>query len=103
MSNSFFLDKGNFQIYESTATGLDVSLPAGTYFLQLQNGISSQGKHVARDENDGPSSAFANLFGPIGSESFQIIGTSVPEPSEFILFVSGAAVIFRIARRRLIP
>ena len=103
MSNSFFLDKGNFQIYESTATGLDVPLPAGTYFLQLQNGISSQGKHVLWDENDGPSSAFASGFGAIGSESFQVIGASVPEPSECILFASGIAVIFRVMRRRSIP
>ena len=63
-------------------TGLNVSLGAGTYYLNLQNAVTSQGNPLYWDENDGagcnspgcPSLADQNSVGSIGSETFDING-----------------------------
>jgi len=87
--------------YEVSATGLNVGLNAGTYWLNLQNAVVSNGDPVYWDENSGagcdspgcPSQASESALGTIPSESFDITGTSgggtTPEPGSIILFGSG--------------
>ncbi len=67
---------------------LNTTLPAGTYYLSLQNAVVTGGHAAVWDMNNGPSTAFgskignlANTTGPgtTGSESFQLFGF-VPPP-----------------------
>jgi hypothetical protein len=73
----------------------NISLAAGTYYLVLQNAVLTNGGFYFWDENDGPSSATNNIAGAIGSESFQILGTTnvsaTPLPSTWFLMLSGFA------------
>ncbi len=58
-------------------------LDPGTYWLTLQNALSTQGNPIYWDENSGPSLAQENSLGTIPSESFSIQGTfcvPVPQP-----------------------
>ena len=73
-----------YQIDYDTVTGLNISLGAGTYYLNLQNAVTSGGNPLYWDENDGagckspgcPSQAAESGIGTIGSESFDITGSS---------------------------
>ncbi len=88
---------------EVTATGLNLGLNAGTYWLNLQNAVTQQGNPVYWDENSGmgcqspgcPSLASDSAVGTIPSESFDITGTpgsgTTPEPSSVVLF--GSAIL----------
>jgi hypothetical protein len=98
--------------YEVSATGLNVGLSTGTYWLNLQNAVTSQGNPVYWDENSGmgchsqgcPSQASESAVGTIPSESFDITGTSggtTPEPSSIILFGSGILGIVGRLRQKL--
>ena len=77
----------DYQINLDTISGLNVTLPAGTYWVNLQNAVTSQGNPLYWDENDGvgckssgcPSQAYDtydNGVGTIGSETFDITGSS---------------------------
>jgi hypothetical protein len=98
-----------------TATGLNVSLNAGTtYWLNLSNGQVSEGD-IFWDENSGvgcggdngkgggcPSKASESTVGTIPSESFTIYsGGTTPEPSNIMLFSSGIFALVGVLRRRL--
>ena len=99
--------------YEVSATGLNVPLSGGTYWLNLQNAVTSQGDPVYWDENSGmgchsqecPSQASDSAVGTIPSESFDITGTSgtgtTPEPSSILLFGSGILGLAGLLRRKL--
>ena len=99
--------------YEVSATGLNVGLNAGTYWLNLQNAVVSNGDPVYWDENSGagcdspgcPSQASESALGTIPSESFDITGTSgggtTPEPGSIILFGSGILGISGMLRMKL--
>ncbi len=52
------------------------------------------GGEVLWDANNGPSTAWVNTYGPVGSETFSILGTEetgvvTPEPSSLLLLGSG--------------
>lgn len=113
LSNVFlFTNSFGYDVYESTATGLDVSLTAGTYFLAFQNATSSNGDPLFWDENDGvgctspgcPSTSYEQGIGQIpGSESFTINGSSrpTPEPGSMGLLGSGIIGVAGMLRRKM--
>lgn len=101
-----------YDIDEVTASGLNVGLSAGTYWLNLQNAVVSNGDPVYWDENSGmgcnspgcPSRASDSAVGTIPSESFDITGTSsgtTPEPSSIFLFGSGIFGLVGVLCRKL--
>jgi hypothetical protein len=96
-------------IYEITATGLNVGLTGGTYWLNLTNAEDNGDVAVYWDENSGagcqssgcPSQASTNQVGTIASESFTINGTgggTTPEPGSFVLMVSGVLGLAGVLR-----
>ena len=105
----------SFDVCTETATFAGTALNNGTYWVDLQNGITSGGNPVYWDENDGvgchspgcPSLAGPNGEGTLPSESFSILGTSssptstVPEPSSLMLFASGVVGLAGLVRRKL--
>ena len=107
LSNSLFCSGcgfGVYDIYTSTASGLNVALLTGTYWLTLQNGITLNGSNMFWDENDGPSMAQQSTTGPIGSEAFNIYGmsqTTTPEPGTLVMFASGILGLGGVLRRKL--
>jgi hypothetical protein len=77
-----------------------LSLPAGNYWITLENATTADGEPVYWDENSGvgctspgcPSQAQENGVGTIPSETFTLEGTpagSTPEPSTLALLGSG--------------
>jgi hypothetical protein len=78
-----------------------LSLPAGSYYLILQNATVASGDAVYWDESDGLSSAFSSVIGTLqdfsgnglsGSESFVVTGrdaSAVPEPASWVLTLLG--------------
>jgi PEP-CTERM motif-containing protein len=96
-----------YQINYDQVSGLNVSMPAGTHWLNLQNAAVANGDPVYWDENDGPSLASDNAIGTIGSEAFGILGSCgtdcgpTPEPSSILLFGSGIVGLAGILRRKL--
>jgi hypothetical protein len=103
-------DSYGYYIYEITATGLNVGLTGGTYWLNLTNAQDSDNNAVFWDENSGvgcqsngcPSKASESETGTIASESFTISGPggTTPEPSSFILFGSGIIGLAGWLRRK---
>ena len=63
-----------YDIDLETVTGLNVGLDAGTYFLNLQNAVTSFGDPLFWDENSGPSQAYSSGVGTIASEAFDVTG-----------------------------
>ena len=103
-----------FNIDKLTASGLNVALSPGTYWLNLQNGSTAEGNPLFWDENSGvgcsspgcPSSASENTLGSIPSEAFDITGSgsgtgTTPEPSSIMLFGSGVLAVLGALRRKL--
>jgi PEP-CTERM motif len=107
LSNAVFCSGcgfGFYDIYTSTASGLSVGLGNGAYWLTLQNGITAGAGNMFWDENDGPSMAQQTGTGVIGSEAFNIYGTSqtgVPEPGTLVMFASGILGLGGVIRRKL--
>jgi hypothetical protein len=89
----------------SGSFGSNVSLPAGNYWLTLDNACCTLGDPLFWDENSGPSSASENSVGTIPSESFTLYGSSTtgttPEPSSLVLFGSGIVSFTAMLRRKL--
>ena len=103
-----------YDIDEATATGLNVGLNGGTYWLNLENAQNQTGDPTYWDENSGagcqskgcPSLASVTLIGTVPSESFSIIGTgstsgSTPEPGSMMLLASGVVAVAGALRRKL--
>ena len=81
-----------------------VPLSAGTYWLTLQNAVTTEGNPLYWDENSGPSLAQESALGTIPSESFQILGATLtgttPEPGTIALFGSGVLGVAALLRRK---
>ena len=83
---------------DSFSTG-NVRLAAGTYYLVLQDAVTSEGNPVYWDVNDGVSTAYENTIGNVNgvlgpgsnSDPFQVIGTAAPEPSTWAMLLLGFA------------
>jgi len=99
-----------YDVCSETGTWADVNLPAGQYWLNLQNATVANGDPVYWDENSGPSQASESAIGTIPSESFTILGgggstttttTTTPEPSSILLLGSGMLGVAGLLRRKL--
>jgi len=98
-----------------TVTGLNVAVTQGTtYWLNLQNAVTSFGDPLFWDENSGvgckgsgcPSMASESSVGTIPGEAFTISGACLgfnctPEPSSIMLFGSGILGVAGVLRRKL--
>ncbi|HLI64339.1 MAG TPA: PEP-CTERM sorting domain-containing protein [Terriglobales bacterium] len=106
------LNQYGYDVCEETSSFSGPTLNNGTYWSVLQNAVTSEGNPVYWDENSGigchspgcPSQSFESE-GSIPSESFTVLGTlassTVPEPSDLVLFASGFLGLAGILRRRL--
>ena len=114
LTDSFIsVNQYGYDIDKVTISGLNVSLAGGRYWLNLLNATVPSGNPVYWDENDGvgchsvgcPSLATEDgSEGSIGSESFDVFGTSgggtTPEPSSFLLLASGVLGLAGVLRRK---
>ena len=87
-----------------------VRLAAGTYWITLSNATQAAGNAgpIFWYESGGPSSAVEAYDGtvlgypeaPGASDSFQILGTAVPEPATWAMLILGLGMVGFAARRR---
>ncbi len=91
LANTIISTNGyDYQINEDTVSGLNLNLGTGTYYLNLQNAVTSGDNPLYWDENDGagckspgcPSLADDNGVGTIGSETFDITGSNTIQPCD---------------------
>ena len=114
ITDSFIsLNQYGYEIHEDTASGLNINLGAGTYWLNLANASVASGDPVYWDENSGigchspgcPSEVSENSEGTIPPESFDVTGSygggTTPEPSDIWLFGSGLLGLAAVLRRKL--
>jgi hypothetical protein len=99
VTNSFTNEFG-YQVDTVSFSMGTLSLPAGNYWVTLENATTADGEPVYWDENSGvgcqspgcPSQAQENGVGTIPSETFTLEGTpagSTPEPNTLALLGSG--------------
>ena len=81
-----------YNVCTETLSGFSTStLPPGTYWVNLQNGVINPGDPMYWDQNSGvgctsqgcPSIALQNGSGPVPSESFTLFGNNPPPPACF--------------------
>jgi hypothetical protein len=122
---SHFTNSFGNDVYTSSFSAAGFGLDAGTHWLRLENGRTSKSEGLFLwDQTNGPSQAWdisgVDFYGglltadnncgynqalipPVSgncSESFQIYGTTIPEPSSLALFGSGL-LLTRLLRRKL--
>ena len=91
-ANGYNIDNNAFSVAPETLT-------AGTYYLLLGQASGSGGYW---DQNNGPSTSYGPFGQRDGSESFQVMGSSVsaaPEPSTWLLMIAGIGGIGLMLRR----
>ncbi|MGH9604549.1 MAG: hypothetical protein ACRD3N_02500 [Terracidiphilus sp.] len=81
---------GFYPIFEEDIAIPSLSLSAGTYWFEISNGAATYGP-IGWDESDGPSTGNQAGIGSIPSETFQILGTTVPEGGAPLLYLLLAA------------
>jgi hypothetical protein len=109
-----FLNNYAYDVCTERGTFNGPALNNGTYWVNLQNAVTTDGDPVYWDENSGvgchspgcPSEGNLGGFeGSIPSEAFTILGTagtgSTPEPGSLLLFASGLVSTAAFLRRRL--
>lgn len=108
-----FVNNYGYDVCKETGSFSGFNLNNGTYWLNIQNAVSTQGDPVYWDENSGigchspgcPSEATGGGAGTLPSEAFSVLGTAgsgtTPEPGSLMLFVSGVAGAAAILRRKL--
>ena len=103
LSNVFqFINRQGADVYESSFTFPSIDLAAGTYWITLFNGMTTNQGPLFWDQNNGPSEAFQSPGNSIPSESFSLGGTTaVPEPGTLILLGTGLLGIAGTIRRKL--
>lgn len=92
---------GVADIYTSTVSGLNVTVPAGFYFLELLNGLTAQAGDEFWDQNNGPSFAYENTVGIIESEAFTVYGSATPEPGTILMLGSALVGAAGVLRRKM--
>ena len=98
---------GGFDIQNYNVAIPDLTLSAGSYWLNLSNATTNSGDPVAWDQNSGPSQASESSVGTIPSQSFDITGSSgsgtgtTPEPGSIVLLGSGVLGLAGGVRRKL--
>jgi PEP-CTERM motif len=108
-----FVNNFGYDVCTETGSFNGTPLNNGTYWLTLQNAVSTDGDPVYWDENSGigchsqgcPSQAVNDsLGGTLPSEAFTILGSSptgsTPEPASLVLFGSGVIGALGILRRK---
>jgi hypothetical protein len=103
-----FSNAARHNVCNETGTSI-VNLNAGSYWLNLSNGVVNTSDPVYWDMNSGPSLASESSLGTIPSESFSILGGSggtsttgtTPEPGGIMLFGSGVLGVAGVLRRKL--
>jgi hypothetical protein len=107
-----FVNNFNYDVCTETGHFNGPSLNNGTYYLNLENAVSTDGNPVYWDENSGigcHSPGCPSIAGPgtgtDPSEAFSILGTpgtgTTPEPGSLALFASGVIGAGTIVRRKL--
>jgi hypothetical protein len=103
---------GGWDIDELSFSISTPALTAGTtYWLQIDTAVSANGNSVYWDQSDGPSTAYSNAAGLLpatgacnglctGSESFQLLASSSPEPGSLALLGAGFAGLVALRRRK---
>jgi hypothetical protein len=108
------LNQFSYDVCTETGSFNGPQLDNGTYWLNLQNGVDTNGDPVYWDENSGigchspgcPSQGALSPTGSIPSEAFTILGNgsgtgTVPEPSSLVLVASGFLGLAATLRRKL--
>lgn len=116
-AGSCFTNAGGFNVCNETADFSDISLGAGSYWLNLANGVVNTGDPVYWDMNSGPSLASQSSLGTIPSESFTLNGEcgagrnapncgppppTTPEPGSLLMLGSGAVGLLMFELRRFL-
>ena len=99
---------GFYDIRNYQASVAPLTLAAGTYWLGLQNGITSNGDYAYWDISNGPSVAYQNFIGNVAnyafpgsnSESFSVLSSGVPEAATWVMMVGGFGAAGAAVRRR---
>lgn len=97
-----FTNQYGYDVYQEGFM-VNAPLPAGSYWINLQNATTNSGEPVWWDQNSGPSLASENSVGTMPSEAFTVVGnggSTTPEPGSLVLFASGVAGLLGVMRRR---
>jgi len=110
VTDSFlFQNSQGYDISQDTFSVGNIPIGSGAYSLSLTNAVTSDGGVALWDQNDGTSSGYNGPVGtvpiPVPGESFQILGTVVPEPTAWALMLvgfGGVGAVVRSRRRTLV-
>lgn len=106
LSTFMFVSYDGHDIKSDSFALPDIALNAGSYWLELDNGVATNGYKTGWDINGGPSQAWANPFGgetmctPVVnspengrcSMAFDIVGR-VPEPASLGMLAAGLSLL----------